>query len=189
MSEQKKNFKDFPIDKNWTLFLDRDGVVSKKLENDYIKNWDEFEFLPNVLKAGMTLDEKFGKIVVVTNQRGVAKKLMKIPDLYLVNWQMVNEISKTGGRIDSVYFCPHNIEDNCDCRKPKTGMALKAKKDFPEINFQKSIMVGDSVIDMEFGKQLGMTTVLISDKKNIDKQSLRLADFVFESLFEFANRL
>lgn len=154
---------DLNIDRSWTLFLDRDGVINRRLVDDYVKSWDEFEFLPGVLESIAQFSEWFGRIVIVTNQQGVGKKLMSEGDLHDIHNQMVSSILKAGGRIDKIYFCPHLKQDNPSCRKPEPGMGLEAQKDFPEIDFLKSMMVGDSISDMEFGRTLNMFNVFVSE--------------------------
>lgn len=177
--------KNLNIDKNWTLFLDRDGVINKKLDNDYVKHWIEFEFLEGVIDALKITNSLFGKIVVVTNQQGIGKGLYRTEDLELIHKNMIYEISYMGGRIDKVYFSPYLDKENHPTRKPNTGMGLQAKDDFPEIDFTKSIIVGDSISDMEFGKRLGMKTVFIANEE-IKNEKI---DFNFSSLVEFANML
>ena len=166
------------IDKSWTLFLDRDGVINKKLDNDYVKHWIEFEFLDGVVDAIKYLNSIFGKIVVVTNQQGIGKRLYRTEDLELIHKNMIYEIVYHGGRIDKVYFSPHLKTENHPTRKPGIGMALNAKDDFPQIDFTRSIMVGDSMSDMEFGKNAGMVTIYISEK---DKDDPKI-DLNFRSL-------
>jgi len=177
----KRFLKDLNIDKSWTLFLDRDGVINYKIENDYVKNWSQFKFLPDALKAIRVLSKIFGKIIIVTNQRGIGRELMTKEDLREIHRKMLIEISKSGGRIDKIYYCPCNIDDNSRCRKPNTGMALQSKKDFPEIDFSKSIMIGDSLSDMEFGKKLGMLTILISENLK-HNSTMDNVDFVLKDL-------
>lgn len=118
------------IDKRWTLFLDRDGVINHKIENDYVRNWAQYKFLSNVLRVIRGLSKIFGKIIIVTNQKGIGKKLMTEEDLKEIHRNMLLEISKTGGRIDKIYYCPCNVDDNCKCGKPNIEMALQAKKRF-----------------------------------------------------------
>lgn len=177
--------KNLNIDKSWSLFLDRDGVINKKLENDYVKHWIEFEFLEGVTGALKSLNSVFGKIVVVTNQQGIGKGLYRIEDLELIHKNMVYEIEYMGGRIDKVYFSPYLSAENHPTRKPGIGMALAAKSDFPEIDFSKSIIVGDSISDMEFGRNSGMKTVFISEEHKSDPK----IDFNFKSLLEFSQAL
>lgn len=176
------NLKNLNIDKNWTLFLDRDGVINKKLDNDYVKHWIEFEFLEGSIEAMKLLSPLFGRIVVVTNQQGIGKGLYRTEDLELIHKNMIYELNYNGGRIDKVYFSPYLNEENHPTRKPSTGMGLMAKTDFPEIDFSKSIIVGDSITDMQFGKALGMKTVFISEKTREDA----LIDVNCRSLLEFS---
>ena len=173
--------KDLNINKSWTLFLDRDGVINKKLDNDYVKHWMDFEFLEGVHDAMKILNGKFGHIVVVTNQQGIGKGFYRAEDLELIHKNMVYEIDYLGGRIDKVYFSPYLNELNHPTRKPGTGMGLAAKKDFPAIDFTKSVMVGDSMSDMEFGRKAGMFTAFISESVTNDPK----IDFNFKSLKEF----
>ncbi len=149
------------FDKSWTLFLDRDGVINSRLVDDYVKSWTEFEFEAGALEAIVQFSAIFGRIFVVTNQQGIAKGFMTEQDLQVVHRQMVTAIERVGGRMDAVYFCPHWAKDNCGCRKPRTGMALQAKADFQEVDFARSVMVGDSPSDIEMGYLLGMKTVFI----------------------------
>ncbi len=169
------------IDKSWSLFLDRDGVINEKLENDYVKCWDEFIFKNRSLEAIAGLGETFGRIIVVTNQRGVGLGLMTEEALKKIHDNMLEEVSKVSGRIDKIYYCT-GVDDNSECRKPNIGMGLKAKSDFPEIEFSKSIMVGDSISDMEFGKNLGMKTVFIGDMSEHEEIDCLLN---FNSLIDF----
>jgi histidinol-phosphate phosphatase family protein len=172
--------KNLNIDKSWSLFLDRDGVINKKLENDYVKHWIEFEFIEGSIDAIKYLTSVFGKIVVVTNQQGIGKRLYRIEDLELIHKNMLYEIAYHGGKIDKVYFSPHLQAENHPTRKPGIGMALNAKQDYPEIDFSKSIIIGDSMSDMEFGRNAGMRTVYISDEKKMDSK----IDYTFKSLNE-----
>lgn len=179
--------KDLNFNKDWALFLDRDGVINNRIIGDYVKNWKEFKFLPGVVDAIAKASGIFGKIIVVTNQQGIGKGLYTAADLLLVHEEMIKEVKKAGGKIDAVYFAPALASENSNLRKPATGMALQAKAEFPEINFSKSVMVGDSVSDMVFGSQLGMLTVFISENKA--KPEGAKTDFVFASLQEFVSYL
>ena len=177
--------KDLNIDKSWTLFLDRDGVINKKLLDDYVKHWAQFEFIENVLLALKVFNTKFGPIIVVTNQQGIGKGYYTTEDLELIHKNMLYELRYAGGRIDGIYFSPYLDSLNHPTRKPATGMALQAKKDFPEIEFAKSIIIGDSLSDMEFGRALGMTTIFVSPNA---LKGTRI-DFNFTSLMEFADAM
>ena len=172
--------KNLNINKNWTLFLDRDGVINKKIDNDYVKQWIEFEFIEGVLDALKFLNTVFGNIIVVTNQQGIGKKLYRKEDLEIIHKNMLYEIAYHGGKIDKVYFSPYLKRENHPFRKPGIGMALKAKEDISTINFKESIMVGDSMSDMEFGRNAGMKTIYISEEITENDK----IDFNFKSLNE-----
>ncbi len=177
----------YHINKNWTLFLDRDGVINKRLIDDYVKSTEEFEFLPGVLSAIKTFSEIFSRVFIVTNQQGIGRNLMSEKDLQIVHNFLLAEVHDAGGKIDKIYFCPDLADNESPNRKPEIGMALLAKKEYPEIDFSKSIMIGDSISDMKFGKNAGMKTVFITDKHT--DYDLSLVDTNFESLKLFADQL
>lgn len=174
-------FSDLKIDSSWTLFLDRDGVINQRLMGDYVKDWNEFVFLDGVIESLCGFSKIFGNIFVVTNQQGIGKNLMTISDFKNITDKMISVIRERGGNIDKVYYCPHLKEDNCQCRKPKTGMFLNAKKDFPYIDMKKAIMAGDTESDIKMAKNGKLISVLISEN---DINSFE-ADFCFKSLFDF----
>ena len=183
------NFKNWDIKKEigaggWSLFLDRDGVINRRLVDDYVKSWEEFEFLPGVLEAIALFARKFQHIFVVTNQQGIGKGLMGEEDLQEIHRRMLDEIQKAGGRIDRIYHCPSLAADQSPRRKPNPGMALQAGEEFPEVDFSKSIMAGDSVSDMEFGRNAGMHCVFIGSPDDYPE-----ADAYFDSLAAFAGFL
>ena len=152
------------IDKTWTLFLDRDGVINVRLIDDYVKNINEFKFLPGVLEAFKIFAEKFGRIIIITNQQGVGKGLMTLQDVDAVHDFMLKAIESQKGRVDKIYICPQLKSDPNNFRKPSPKMAYMAQHDFPDINLEKSIMIGDSNSDIEFGRNAGMYTILIGDE-------------------------
>jgi histidinol-phosphate phosphatase family protein len=170
------------IDSSWTLFLDRDGVINKKLDNDYVKHWIEFEFIEGSMDAVRNLSKKFKRILVVTNQQGIGKRLYTAEDLEIIHKNMLYELNYVGGKIEKVYFSPYLDSEDHPTRKPSTGMAELAKKDFPDIDFKKCIMVGDSMTDMQFGRTMGMITVYISENEKKDV----LIDHNFRTLLEFS---
>lgn len=172
---------------DWTLFLDRDGVINKRIPGQYIQSWEAFEFLEGVLQAIPIFNQFFKKTVIVTNQQGIGKKLMTVAELDQVHQQMLEAIKKSGGNIDNIYYCPSLAAQNTPCRKPNTGMALDAQNDFPEIIFKKSVMIGDSISDMEFGLSLGMKTVFVTTKPEDFDKSLSLPiDYRYPNLLDFA---
>lgn len=170
------------VDSSWTLFLDRDGVINTWRPDDYVKNENEFEWIEGSKEAIKTLSKLFDRVLVVTNQQGIGKGLMTEYDLEKIHWKMQNELEAVGGRIDRIYYCPYLAEQKPKCRKPDIGMALQAKEDFPEILFDKSIIVGDSKSDIEFGKKLGMCTIRVAHdnvNKGEDLKIKNLADLAF----------
>lgn len=169
------------IDQDWTLFLDRDGVINIWLKGIYIKKWEQFSFEKNALKALKKLSKIFDRIIIVTNQQGIAKGLMTHQDLEIVHRQMLDSIQQSGGRIDAVYYCPYM--DGHPCRKPMPGMALSAKKDFPKIDFEKTIMVGDRNSDMKFGRSIGAFTCMVGNHEEVVNHED--IDAVFTNLEEF----
>jgi histidinol-phosphate phosphatase family protein len=181
------NLKDLSFTKEWTLFLDRDGVISQRLPGDYVTRWEDFRFLEGAMEALVSLSSIFGLIIIVSNQQGVGKGRMSQEELKIIDLKMKEEIRQAGGRIDAAYYSPYLSSENHPDRKPGTGMGLKAKADFPGIDFSRSIMIGDTESDMEFGKKLGMITVLISEDEI--QQLGELADFHFRSLRNFASTL
>jgi D-glycero-alpha-D-manno-heptose 1-phosphate guanylyltransferase len=175
-------------DQSWTLFLDRDGVLNRKIDDDYVRQWSDFEFLPGVKESLVTLSSIFGRIVITTNQRGVGRGLFSLSDLDLIHQQMLSDIQKAGGRVDGIFVCPHLADDpTCNCRKPKPGLALRACAIFPEIDLNRSVMVGDSMSDIGFGAGLGMHTVQVGnqDAADADEHYTSLAEWV-DSIVRFS---
>ena len=176
------------IDKSWTLFLDRDGVINRDKEGDYIRNVDEFAMLDGVRRSINILNNIFGLTVIVTNQKGVGKGLMTLDDLTGIHELLVTQLSETGGRIDKIYFCT-DIDNDSPNRKPHPGMALQAKADFPQINLSKSIIVGNRLSDMEFGRNAGMYTVFVATTHPETPFPHPLVDERFDSLIAFAEQI
>jgi histidinol-phosphate phosphatase family protein len=149
------------INKNTALFLDRDGVLNEEIPMDYVKTWDQLILYPYTLEALRQLATIFNKIFIVTNQKGVGKKLMDELDLINIHFKLVEQVEKTGGRIDKIYYCTA-LSNNDPCRKPNAGMAFKAKQDFPEIDLTQSFMVGNNISDMEFAKNAGLKSIFVT---------------------------
>ena len=171
------------VDRSWTLFLDRDGVLNRKIEHGYVLNPGMLEVLPGAADALRALGGRFGTMVIVTNQRGVGRGLMSAADLESVHDRLLVTLQAGGGRIAAIFVCPHDLAAHCDCRKPNTGLALQAKARFSSIDFSRSVLVGDSASDMEMGRRLGMLTV------GIGAQAPGAAAGTFASLLEFSRSL
>lgn len=149
------------INKDWTLFIDRDGVINHEKKEDYILNTDEFEFYDGVPEAFKELSHRFGKVIVITNQRGIGKGLMTIQDLQDIHRYMCEKIEMAGGHINAIYFCT-SLDNTHPNRKPNPGMAFEAKTHFPEIDFSKSVMIGNKPSDMLFGRNAGVYTIFLA---------------------------
>jgi histidinol-phosphate phosphatase family protein len=158
---------------DWTLFLDRDGVINKELPNDYVKSWKEFEFEPGAIEAIAILSLIFPRIYIVTNQRGIGIGVMAESDLADIHSRMQEMIIAKGGRIDDIFYCPDANRDS-EMRKPNPGMAFKARERHPSLS------------DMEFGRNTGMKTVFIDDKGQYSGIKSPLMDYIFKSLWQFA---
>ena len=174
------------IEKGWSLFLDRDGVINQRIPDDYVKHPDEFEFICGVTEALEIFARYFNPIIVITNQQGIGRGFMTSSQLNLVHDKMLRTVTETGGRVDAVFYSPDLKNKGSFTRKPAVGLALKARKLFPSINFKRSIMAGDSYSDILFGYRLGMVTVLIGTDKDVLMQCGGILDYSFPDLVSFA---
>ncbi|OYT16793.1 MAG: phosphatase [Bacteroidetes bacterium 4572_77] len=170
------------------LFLDRDGVINKRKLDDYITKWEEFEFLDGVEETIAVFSQYFKRIFVVTNQQGIGKGLMSEEDLQGIHQNMQKSIEDFGGNIDAFYFCPMLRQQHDNCRKPGLFMALQAQRDFPEVDFSKSLMIGDTATDMLFAKNAGMFRVLLQNEYTQAKD-LENSQIQINSLSDIANLL
>jgi len=173
------------IDKDWTLFLDRDGVINEERVGEYVLHWGEFIFSTGVLKVFKKLSDHFGRVIVVSNQRGVGKGLMTEEALQSIHLEMQREVEIVHGKIDKIYYCTEK-EDTYFYRKPNPGMAVQAFNDFPDIHPGKSIMVGNKPGDMKFGRSAGMFTVFVKTTNPDQSFPHPDIDLIFDSLYDFA---
>ena len=160
-----------------TLFLDRDGVINKKLKGRYVRDFSEFEFMSGALDAISKLSNLFRSIIIVTNQQGIAKNIMTEADLDTLHIQMIEKIEQSGGRINKIYYCPHLEAFDCLCRKPNPGMIQQAIIDFPDIVIKKSYLIGDSDSDIEAGKRMNLNTVKVDNNYTLAKWTANLLAF------------
>ena len=170
------------------LFLDRDGVINKRLLGGYITKWEDFEFLPGVLDALKKFKNHFDCIIIITNQQGIGKGLMSEDDVKLIHQNLLQTIISYGGKIDAIYHCPMLKTDANNCRKPDIKMALKAQADFTEINFSQSIMIGDTDSDMEFAKNAGMSRILLENEHTTENDR-KWAEITMKKLTDLSNLL
>jgi histidinol-phosphate phosphatase family protein len=152
-----------------TLFLDRDGVINVKLEGRYVRNTDEFEFMIGSETAISKLSKIFNRILIVTNQQGIAKGIMSDKDLGVLHEYMLFELKKNGGVIQKIYYCPHLATESCNCRKPNPGLIQQAMIDFPEIKLEQSYLIGDSDTDIIAGNKMGLITVKVDNEYTLSK--------------------
>jgi D-glycero-D-manno-heptose 1,7-bisphosphate phosphatase len=169
-----------------TVFLDRDGVINEKMpEGHYVSSVGEFRILPGVAEAIQKLNASVIRVIVVTNQRGVALGKTSLETLAQIHGTLQTMLAKHGAHIDGFFFCPHHRE-SCNCRKPLPGMYEQAVAQFPDIDASTSVMIGDSLSDIEFGRNIGMRTVYIHDDSSststTSEKALQLADLVCPSL-------
>jgi D-glycero-D-manno-heptose 1,7-bisphosphate phosphatase len=168
------------------VFLDRDGVINRKApEGKYVAQWSELDILPGVEAAIAALNRSGRRVIVVSNQRGIALGHYSGGDVEALHRRLQEHLALHGAHIDAFYYCPHD-EGECDCRKPGTGMFLQAFRDFPEASAANSIAIGDSPSDIEAARALKMPSIFISGDPSTQKpggdRAAELADFVAESL-------
>jgi len=176
------------IDHSWTLFLDRDGVINYEIPGTYVRNWTEFIFYPRAPENITYFNYVFQRVILATNQRGITRGLMSLADLEDIHENMIAEIKSKSGRIDRIYYCV-DLEESSPCRKPNPGMALQAVIDFPEIDLEKSVMVGNNISDMLFGRNAGMKTVFVKTTDPDRTLPDELIDLHFNNLEEFTAAL
>lgn len=144
-----------------TAFLDRDGTINESPSGgDYIASPDDLRLLPGAAQAIRLLNEHPAKVIVVTNQRGIALGRMTEADLNAVHERLEDELARNGARLDGIVYCPHH-EGECDCRKPGTGMFERAAREIAGVKIEGGAMIGDTARDMEASRRLGITTVRI----------------------------
>ncbi|MDR2456924.1 MAG: HAD family hydrolase [Clostridiales Family XIII bacterium] len=169
------------------IFLDRDGVINEACPPGlYVLSEDDFKFVGGSIEAIVKLKKKGYKIVVVTNQRSIFKGLLSEKKLEDIHKKMLKKIESSNGKIDKIYYCPHD-KNSCNCRKPKTGMFEKAEKEFGKIDKENSFMIGDDPNDILAGRNFGVKTIFIRNdiysQENLEKK----ADYKTNSLLEAAN--
>ena len=162
-----------------TVFLDRDGVISRGLPaGEYVVSVDKFDLLPGSPEAIARLTAAGATVFVVTNQQGVGKGLMSLEDLDAIHAVLLAETEKAGGSIAGILVCPH-LEGTCDCRKPATGLFLEAQRRLPSIVLSESIVVGDSESDMEAARRIGAKGIMVGTSRGAEHENLSEAvDFL-----------
>jgi D-glycero-D-manno-heptose 1,7-bisphosphate phosphatase len=168
------------------VFLDRDGVINKKYpEGQYVTRWEEMDIFPDVVPAITRLNRAGFRVIVVSNQRCVAKGLITTSELDQMHQRMCDVLADAGATIDRVYYCPHEVRPPCDCRKPAPGMLFDAARAH-DIDLPSSWIIGDSEIDVEAGKSAGCKTArLLNAGQTVNSN----ADVVAPSLLEVVDQV
>ena len=173
--------------KRAALFLDRDGVINRD-RPDYVKCWEEFEFMPGILVALSRLAKFPAPVIVISNQAGIGRRLMTEAGLGEIHRRMREAIEVAGGRIDDLFCCPHHPDAGCDCRKPKPGLLLRAAEAH-DLRLRDSVLIGDDWRDMQAAKAAGVKGILLRSPKSARPRPADItdADFVWaEDVMEAA---
>lgn len=175
---------------NDTLFLDRDGVVNVQLVGDYVKNPSELALREDFLRSIPHLKQHFRRFILVTNQQCIGKGICTQYDVEEVHRYMCTQLADNGFHFDAIYLCPHVAGSGCGCRKPETGMIDQALGDFPDIKLHRSLMVGDSLSDMQFGRAAGIPTLFIGAVTPENREAVTTnSDFISPTLLQFFQNL
>jgi D-glycero-D-manno-heptose 1,7-bisphosphate phosphatase len=184
-----------PTNRIQFIFLDRDGVLNRKLpENHYGKRWVDLELLPGAARALAKLNASGFTVILVTNQRGIGLNLMTEQELNQVHEELRKNLATYGAHLDAIYYCPHDpSQQPCTCRKPETGLFQQAIRDFPSVSSHNSVVIGDSLSDIQAGSRLGMRTIFVEGeplhRKPGADRAADLAGAVAESLEDAVNKL
>ena len=171
---------------NRAVFLDRDGVINHRAqEGEWITRWEDLQFLPRVPDAISVLNRAGFRVMVISNQRCVARGLISSHDLDVIHHQMCSALARNGATIDAIYYCPHEKDVGCGCRKPAPGMLLRAQHEHG-IDLSASWMVGDSESDIATGRNAGCKTVLLPLNRHSEASA---ADLVARSLLEATHKI
>ena len=159
-----------------TVFLDRDGVINRRIIDGYVTRWTEFQLLDGVVSSLVKLHQNGFRLAVVTNQRGIHLGLMTLNDVNHIHRKLSEAVTKAGGSLNEFYVCPHGRSQGCSCRKPKSGLLDQAHNHRP-VNWPQSFLVGDSETDITAGNRRGVTTIKIGKSKT-SRADLIVADLV-----------
>lgn len=149
------------------IFLDRDGVIGVN-RPEYVRSWDEFEFLPGVLEAMKRLRLLGWPVVVISNQSAIGQGLVRIEDVDDINARMVSEVEAAGGHVEGIYFCPHRPDEECACRKPEPGMLTQAAKEL-DLDLAGSYLIGDAKSDVQAALAVGASAILVLTGRGVDQ--------------------
>jgi len=170
---------------NRAVFIDRDGTMANDV--GYCHRPEDFELLPDTAKAIRLLNQHNFKVIVITNQSGIARGYFTEETLAEIHEKMRGELAKEGAWVDAIYYCPHHPDDNCQCRKPKPKLALQAAKDH-DVELESCFVVGDLPMDIDLGKTIGCRTILIGASPTINDESPK-PDIVVSDLLKAAKTI
>lgn len=149
------------------LFLDRDGVICEN-RDDYVKSWQEFVWIPGAKEALSRLRSHGYVAIVITNQSAIGRGIVSRETVDKIHQRMGKEVAETGGKIEKIYYCPHEPEEGCSCRKPEPGLLLKAAEDL-KLDLRTSYLIGDKITDIEMGRKVGSRTIMVKTGKGQDQ--------------------
>ncbi len=173
------------------LFLDRDGVINRFPGiGGYVVRWEDFKFLPNAVESIALLTKAGYEIYVISNQGCVARGLISSEALAGLTARMQEAVRTGGGKISGVFYCEHQTDADCECKKPKLGLFRQALRTKKEVDLKSIFFIGDSVMDVEAGKNLGCRTVLVLSGRaaleDVEHWAFR-PDFIKQDLWEAAH--
>lgn len=162
------------------IVLDRDGTII--IDKDHLIEISEVELIPGAAKAIKKLKELDLGIIVISNQTVVGNRLISLKGLESIHKRMLDLLSQEGAVIDGIYFCPHKKEDNCSCRKPKSGLIEQALADH-HFDPEECFVIGDNKGDIELGKNIGATTILVRTGYGRQTEKEKISpDYVVDNL-------
>lgn len=179
---------------NTAVFLDRDGVIN--YDHKYVNKIKDFQFIPGVFEACRKFIAKGYKLIIITNQAGIARGYYTEHEFELLNNWMLEQFQRENINITAVYYCPHhpecglnNYKKHCQCRKPEPGMIYMAKKEH-NIDLASSILIGDKLSDIEAGRSAGIGKVFfVRTGKTVTEDMSRKADGVFDDLLSLTKSI
>jgi len=169
--------------KQRAVFLDRDGTITRDV--NYCSRVEDMQLLPTAAEAIKLFNESDLKVLVVTNQSGIARGYFTKETLIQIHKKMENELAKYGAHVDAIYYCPHHPDEGCICRKPKTALFYRAAMEL-DIDFSRSFVIGDTQMDIEAGKALGCQTALVTTGSQGSNGINGLSDYTSDNLLEAA---
>jgi len=170
------------------IFLDRDGIINKSAgKHKYILDWNSFEFLPGFINTFRKICKLNYKLIIVTNQQCIGKGLINETELNAIHNNMVNTLSMNQIYIQNIYYCPHLVEEKCNCRKPNVGMLIKAKKELGlKIDYNYCFLIGDRFSDISAGIAFGCKTILLNScMRKIPRRTQ--PDFIITEISQLLN--